>query len=276
MKLEDILHRTIPPQPWAEADNIPWDDPEFSQRMLKEHLSQEHDAASRKLKTVERHVAWIFQRALGGKVGSVLDLCCGPGLYTSRLARLGCTCLGVDFSPASVAYARQQAQQEGLPCTYIHQDVRTADYGCGHDLVSMIFGEFNIFKFHDAQSILTRARAALKPGGRLLLEVHKFETVRLLAEGRGWHSAQSGLFSDQPYLVLEEGFWDEVQQTATRRIYIVRLKDGLVSRIGHSLQAYDLDGYAGILGQCGFSQVQFCDDFGEESPDLFVILAGND
>jgi hypothetical protein len=80
MNLSDIIQRGIP-QPWSEGDNIPWNEPGFSERMLKEHLAQDHDAASRRLATVERHVGFIQQRVLGGKEGKpaqVLDLGCGP------------------------------------------------------------------------------------------------------------------------------------------------------------------------------------------------------
>jgi len=45
VNLTDLINRKMP-EPWAEK--IPWDDPAFSERMLKEHLSQEHDAASRR------------------------------------------------------------------------------------------------------------------------------------------------------------------------------------------------------------------------------------
>ena len=44
----------------------------------------------------------------------------GRGLYASRLARLGHRCVGIDFSPASIDYAREQAVSEDLPCDYIH------------------------------------------------------------------------------------------------------------------------------------------------------------
>ena len=46
--LTDLIQRDIAPKPWAEGEKIPWNDPEFSRRMLKEHLSQKHDAASRR------------------------------------------------------------------------------------------------------------------------------------------------------------------------------------------------------------------------------------
>ncbi len=88
----------------------------------------------------------IFQDLLGSKPTSVLDLGCGPGLYSSRLARLGCSCTGIDFSPASIAYARLQAQEGGLACQYIEADLRTATFGAGFGLVLFIFGELNVFR----------------------------------------------------------------------------------------------------------------------------------
>ena len=48
MNLLNLTHRTSPPEPWAEGDKLPWHDPDFSRRMLREHLSQAHDAASRR------------------------------------------------------------------------------------------------------------------------------------------------------------------------------------------------------------------------------------
>jgi hypothetical protein len=52
-KILDIVERQPEPTPWSEGDNIPWDDPGFSDRMLAEHLSQDHDLASRKSETID-------------------------------------------------------------------------------------------------------------------------------------------------------------------------------------------------------------------------------
>lgn len=70
---------------------------------------------------------------------------CGPGLYSTRLARLGHTCVGIDFSPASIRYARETAEREELACTFRHEDIRSADYGSGYNLAMLIFGEINVF-----------------------------------------------------------------------------------------------------------------------------------
>jgi hypothetical protein len=62
--LLDIVARSAHPAPWREGDNIPWHDPGFSARMLREHLTQEHDAASRRMEKIDRHVAWIHEAIL--------------------------------------------------------------------------------------------------------------------------------------------------------------------------------------------------------------------
>src|SRR5512140_3260874 len=100
MKLIDIVLRPLTPEPWTEHDNIPWYEPEFSKRMLNEHLCQEHDAASRRTERIEKQTDWIHKELLDEKPTWILDLGCGPGLYTTRLAQLGHTCSGIDFSPA--------------------------------------------------------------------------------------------------------------------------------------------------------------------------------
>lgn len=43
----------------AEESKIPWDEPAFSQRMLANHLSQEHDWASRRQNVIDQQVEWI-------------------------------------------------------------------------------------------------------------------------------------------------------------------------------------------------------------------------
>ena len=88
MNLLDLVRRQPIPEPWAEGQKIPLDDPSFSRRMLREHLSQDHDAASRRFAIIDQHVAWIHHQVLSDRTSRILDLGCGPGLYTSRLSRL--------------------------------------------------------------------------------------------------------------------------------------------------------------------------------------------
>jgi len=258
MNLMDLVNRTPDPAPWSEGDNIPWHDPDFSRRMLKEHLCQDHDAASRRFSKIKKHVNWIHHEVLSGRPTRILDLGCGPGLYSSRLARMGHECVGIDYSPASIAYARDYARKGNLRCEYIHEDIRTAEYGHGFGLVMLIFGEFNVFKPADAQVILEKAYRAIDGDGILLLEPHTFDAVREMGmSGSLWYSANSGVFSDQPYLCLEEHFWTYMDNTATTRFFVIDASTGSVSRYAQSFQAYTEDEYFSIINKSGFNYVEY-------------------
>lgn len=281
MNLMGVVQRNPKPEPWAEGEKIPWNEPGFSSRMLREHLSQEHDWASRRAVIIQKHVDWIHQKILSGRPARILDMGCGPGLYTSRLAKLGHECTGLDFSPASIEYARDYARKANLHCSYQLEDIRKADLGSGYDLALFIFGEFNVFTPQDARRLLQKAHQAILPEGSLLLEVHTFDLVHQLGlQASSWYSSESGLFSDQPHLCLQENFWDEGQSVATQRYFIVDAQTGRVTRYASSMQAYTEQQYRELLEECGFQDITFYPSLtGETDPaqaGLFAILANND
>jgi SAM-dependent methyltransferase len=246
--------------------------------MLQEHLSQDHDAASRRMQTIEAHVAWIHHHLLEGRPTKVLDLACGPGLYTSRLARRGHECVGIDYSPASIAYATSNARKENLRCRYRLQDIRRARYGSGFGLVMLIFGEFNVFRPSDARAILRKSHRALAKGGMLLLEPHTSAAIRTMGRRAAlWYSAERGLFSDKPHLRLDEHSWDPDTKTATVRYFIVDAAAGDVSSYAQTFQAYSHAEYRSLLTDWGFRKVEFVPsltgDTAGSQPGLTGIVA---
>jgi len=156
---------------------LPWGDAEFSRRMLAEHLDQSHDMASRRSSVIERHVETLHG-IIGGPT-SVVDLGCGPGLYTAALASRGHTCLGIDIGPASIAHANENS---GERCAHVLGDARTSDPGTGHGLAMMLFGQIDTFSPDDGALILHRMRGALRDDGVIVLEVH--DTAHVATVGR--------------------------------------------------------------------------------------------
>ena len=278
MDLADIVARPPRPTPWAPGDGIPWSDPGFSERMLAEHLSQDHDAATRREETVDRHLAWVHERVLGGQPSRVLDLACGPGRYTCGLAARGHDCVGVDISPAAVAHARATAEAVGLAARHLEADIVTADPGTGFDLALVVFGQLHAFPPVDAARILANAFAALGPGGRLLLEVHHEGFLRDRGtRAPSWSTAATDLFSADPHLVLLESFWDEALGVASRRFMVVDAATAAVNFIVEHLQAYDDPTLDALLTEAGFADLErhpslTGDDLGPDD-GLFVVLA---
>ena len=278
VQIFDLIQRKAIPEPWAEGDNIPWNEPGFSERMLKEHLSQAHDMASRRFEVIDNHIEWIHQELLKSKQSKILDLGCGPGFYSSRLAKLGHECVGIDFSPASIKYATKQADKENLNCKYLHDDIRKADFGTGFDLAMFIFGELNVFRPVDIKMILKKANHALSENGTLLLEPHSFGVIKSIGQlPPSWYSAKNGLFSNKPHICLDESFWDEQSSTATKRYFIIDASTGDIAHYATTYQAYTKEQYHNLLKECGFETIDFYPSLGEAKDkcpsDLFALVA---
>lgn len=254
MKLIDIFKRTPVPEPWSEGEKIPWNDPEFSKRMLQYHLSQDHDLASRRFRIIDKHVEFI-DKLVGGPT-SILDLGCGPGFYTTRLTKRGYKCKGLDFSPASIAYAREQAEKNDLAIDYVEGDVREADFGDGYGLVMMVYGEFNVFREEDIRVVLGKVYDALEPGGLFIAEPHRFDAIKSFGHASSsWYSSESALFSDKPHIVLSECFWNEKQRVTVNRHIVVDAGTGEATIHADAMQAYTDEEYENLLLDAGFSDV---------------------
>lgn len=253
LSLLDLVNRTSPPAPWSEGDNIPWNDPEFSKRMLAEHLSQDHDLASRRAEKIEAQVAQIV-RDLPPPPAPLLDLACGPGLYLNRLAAAGYPGVGFDFSPASIAHAVDTAAE--LDAEYRHADIRTAAFGTGFGGALLLYGQINVFQRETALSILAKTCRALLPGGVLVLEPQTFQQIRETGMAApSWSTQPTGLFSTEPHLILTENSWEESTSTGTTRIYVVDAITGSVTRHALSNEAYTDDQITELLRAAGFGTV---------------------
>ncbi|HCJ7758057.1 TPA: class I SAM-dependent methyltransferase [Citrobacter freundii] len=251
MDISNLISASRHIQLSAEESKIPWDEPAFSQRMLANHLSQDHDWASRRQEVIEQQVEWITSQLSPG--AHILDLGCGPGFYTHRLAERGFHCTGVDFSPASVSWARQQAQNAGMKIDYVQQDVRAYWPDKSFDFIMMTFGELNVFSTADARSLVSRFALWLEPGGRLLTEVHTFDEVKRqgMAEA-SWQRCPDGLFLGVPHLLLTEHDWDEEVQTSSTKFWAIEA-NGQTTRFGNQMTAWRDDEYVSLLDNAGFN-----------------------
>lgn len=259
-----------------DEGKIPWDEPAFSQRMLENHLSQDHDWASRRLTVIEQQVTWITRQLPAG--ARILDLGCGPGFYTRLLAERGFHCTGVDFSPASIKWARQRAQAADLNIDYIQQDIRTYHPTEPFDFIMMTFGELNVFSATDAQSLISHCAQWLKPGGKLLVEVHTFDEVKRQGMAQAsWQRCPHGLFLAEPHLLLTENAWDEEAQTSSTQFWAIA-ENGGTTRFGSQMKAWRDDECISLLGDAGFTVLQRPDSHtwpvGETfAGKLFALLA---
>lgn len=168
-QLEQVNKRPAPFEVYTAGEL--WDDDHISKQMLAFHLNEDVDVSSRKGAFIDRSVDWIVSR-FGVKAGTkIADFGCGPGLYTTRLARRQADVTGIDFSRNSIQYARDQAAREGLAVQYQRQDYLAFESGVCFDLIIMIMCDFCVLSPDQRRRLLGTFDGVLAPEGAILLDV---------------------------------------------------------------------------------------------------------
>jgi SAM-dependent methyltransferase len=225
--------------------------------MLREHLDQTHGAASRRRGEIQRIVDWLWDKLSLHEGSRVLDVTCGPGLYAVELAGRGCTVHGIDFSPASIAYARELAIEAGVAdrCTFELRDVRTMEAPPGSfDAALFLYGQLAVFTPDEASDLLRRCAGALKPGGRLAVEFLDLERIDK-TNGTWWYTDNSGLWGDFPFLHLGERHWYSEGNISLEQFHIINLETGELHQYRLTDQAYPTPEMVEKMGEAGFSRV---------------------
>ncbi len=195
------LARDVGPE--TPSTSMFWTDPHISEQLLEAHLDPSTDAASRRPAAIEATIAWLELTALKA-ASRVLDLGCGPGLYSQRLARKGHRVKGMDFSGRSLDHARESARAAGLDIEYELGDYVRDGIGGPYDLALLIYCDIGALSPGDRATLLRKVRASLSPGGAFVFDFADDSVPGKSAEERRWGLEESGFWSPRPYLLLEE------------------------------------------------------------------------
>lgn len=253
-----LYRRPERPIPWAFGGNLPWNDPAFSERMLREHLDESHGAASRQEPERRLVVEWLWSRLALTPGARVLDVTCGPGLYAVALAERGCQMTGVDFGPASIAYARLLAEERNVTehCDFVEVDVRQMAFDDGQfDDALFLYGQLSVFTVDEAGALLTKIAGNLRPGGRLVVELLTPDRLDK-KDGSWWFTDDKGLWGDAPFLHLGERFWLEEEQIIVERFYTLDLESGAMDEVILCDQSYSASEMVELMRSAGFSTVE--------------------
>lgn len=240
------------PEPYTRYSTVEfWNDPHISQFLLQEHLNPESDLASRNHEFLDRSAAWIIEEFRLGPERSVLDLGCGPGLYTSRLAATGASIIGIDASTRSIDYAKEQAAQNGYAITYRNCNYLDSDYGGTFDLILMIFCDFCVLSPVQRAKLLRKVKEALRPGGSFVFDVssiHYHDSVREKLEIE--YNEDGGFWSPERHYVFNQTFKYNDRTLLIDKYTILAEQE--TRQIFHHLQCYTIDKITHELEENGF------------------------
>ncbi len=270
--LEQINTRPAPFSVYT-ADDL-WTDPHTSERMLGLHLDGDVAMASQTAGFIERSLSWICDVGALDHRTRLLDLGCGPGLYSNRLALTGADVVGIDFSPRSIRHAERSADPRARP-VYVLGDYLQVDVPGDFDLVLLAMYDYCALSRSQRRQLLQRIRSWLRPHGRFIFDVYGMQSFRERRESVTYApDLMDGFWSADRYhgflctyvynderIVLDR--YDIVEAARTRTFY-------------NWLQYFDETTLTAELGSAGFAVDQVLGDLTgtaleTESRELCVV-----
>ncbi len=135
--------------------------------------------------------------------GSVLDLACGTGNISLKLAELGYAVTGIDGSQCMLDVAKQKARDKALYVPFIKGDLTSFKVADQFDAVLCIFDSLNyLLEPSHIRACFKCVFDALNPGGYFVFDVNtpfRLSTI----------TADTSIFQGPHYFVVWRDSWNE-------------------------------------------------------------------
>jgi len=180
----------------------------------------------------------------------VLDLCSGQGRHSVPLAQHGYCVTALDLSPAYLRLAKQAADIHKVTLDTIAADMRRIPFAARFDAVINIYSSFGYLETEsDDMQVLESVATALKPRGRLFIDMLNREWAVANYIQNDWHAGPDGtLYIERRELNL-----------ASSRMHvgftIVDAHGGRRESIGHNIRLYTLTEISRMLSRAGFHDI---------------------
>ncbi|KXH87383.1 class I SAM-dependent methyltransferase [Sporosarcina sp. HYO08] len=195
----------------------------------------------------------------------ILDVGCGTGQLSIKLAKKGADVTGIDLSANMLKVAKERALEQSLTVQFKQQPMQQLDGLFEFDAAVIAIDSLNYLqRKEDVIQTFERIHSALKAGGKLLFDVHSiYKTDEVFMEGPFvydsgpiayiWQTAEG----ENPHSVYSE------------LAFFVRNADGSYGRFDeiHEQRTFPVYEYVEMLQQAGFSIERIFADWEDEAPD---------
>jgi SAM-dependent methyltransferase len=243
------------PQPFSKYTAAElWCDEHISAQMLACHLNPDIDPASRNHAFIQRSAAWIIEHFNLGQGKNVADFGCGPGLYATLFAKTGASVTGIDFSPRSIAYAKEQAAQAGEDIDYVEQNYLNFSSTKRFDLITLIYTDLCVLSPAQRRQLLTIFAAHLAEGGKILLDVAAHAAFNKREEASVTEANfMGGFWSPEDYTGRMDTYLYPEQKLALDKFTIV--EEDRTREVYNWMQYFDAATITGELEACGLKVI---------------------
>jgi SAM-dependent methyltransferase len=125
----------------------------------------------------------------------VLDVACGQGRHSIRLARRGYEVVGIDASASFLATARAAATGVPVAVEFVESDMRDLGYDQEFDVALSLFTSWGYFDDETNQHVLDRIARSLRPEGRLIIDLVHRDWLMRVYQPKDWVELDDGSFA---------------------------------------------------------------------------------
>lgn len=211
--------------------------------------------------TVSQVLSSLLTRYGKGR-GLLLDLACGTGSVSVRLAKKGYEVIGVDLSPEMLSEAQNKAYSAGQNILFLCQDMTALDlYGTVDAAVCTLDGLCHLPNEESVQAALRKVSLFMNPGGVFLFDVNSVYKHRAVLGNNTfvydtddvycvW---QNTLLSDGVTVQMDLDFFEPVSDEGdyvrqserfTERAYPRETLEAMLRKAGYTVLDV-FDGYSG-------------------------------
>ena len=194
--------------------------------------------------------------------GLVLELGCGTGSMTERLARAGYDMIGADLSADMLDIAMEKRAESGLDILYLLQDMREFElYGTVRAVVSVCDSMNYLLEEEDLLTVFRLVNNYLDPGGVFIFDLNTEKKYRDMGETTIAENREEASF-------IWENYFDEEEKINEYDLTLfIRDEDGRYDKFEefHEQRAYPLLRIGEIIQESGMELVTMYDAFTHES-----------
>ena len=181
----------------------------------------------------------------------ILDVPCGHGRLSRRLAAAGMVVTGVDLTPAYVEDARADPHLRPGSVTYLEGDIRALPVDGPFDAVVCWLNSFGYYDDDDCHKVLEEFRRVLRPGGMVAIDqMHHDGGVRHFTP-----APDAVVVQRDDDAMFEVSTFDPI--TGRMRVERTAYRDGTLRRASYFIRLPTPPEWVVWLEAAGFHDVQF-------------------
>ncbi|KXZ40268.1 Ubiquinone/menaquinone biosynthesis C-methylase UbiE [Alkalithermobacter thermoalcaliphilus JW-YL-7 = DSM 7308] len=208
------------------------------------------------------------------KVNTILELACGTGNLTTRLAKRGYAIVGIDISEEMLSVAREKAEKENLDIVFLNQDMTQLDFDVYNiDCVLCGCDGFNyILDKQDLLNIFKKVKNILKDEGLFIFDISSYFKLSTILSNNTFAENRDDL------AYIWENYFDEEDNILQMDLAFFVKEKNYFKRFEevHYQRAYKNEEIIKLLKKAGFDKIKIYKDFtfsedDESSERVFFI-----